>query len=197
MNVLFSLLVFLSFLPGPKQIDSVKLLAVGPEFGEDAVTFYLDGLTESAGKTLEITYCNTLEEASGSWDAVLLSQTDSANVAALAAKAKASFGRKTKVLLYQTNMFTSKKLSKKTDGIVPVDCAFRNLNSFTADSTAAVDNGRVSTLGCYTAACVLFETLFNCKVFGSRYSAMLDSEDRRAAQLSADAAVRKPFKIKL
>lgn len=197
MNVLFSLLVFLNIFPGPKQIDSVKLLAVGPEFGEDAVTFYLDGLTESAGKTLEITYCDRIEDANGNWDTVLLSQTDSANVAALTAKAKATFGKKTRVLLYQTNIFTSKKLSKKADGIVPVDCAFRNLNSFTADSTAAVDNGRISTLGCYTAACVLFETLFNCKVFGSRYSAMLGSEDRRAAQLCADAAVKKPFKIKL
>ena len=197
MKLLFCLLAFLGLFKGPAPIDTVRLLAVGDDFHDDAVMLHLGRIAQSAGKTFSVQFCGSAADAaSGEWDAFLLSQSDGGNLDASAAAIRSAAGKKARILLWQTDMETSKKPAKKISAeLVAAKCAVLELESYTRNGDSAYADGSLTPQGAYTLACALYEVLFKTKVFGNRYSGNLGEEARRAAQLSADAAVRKPFKI--
>lgn len=198
MKLFFCLLTFLGLFKGPAPIDSVRVLALGSDFHDDAVVLHLTHIAESAGKMFSIDFCEDAASAAaeGEWDAFILSQSYSERLAGEIAAIRKAAGKKARILLWQTDMEPSRKLSKKLSAeLVPAKCATAELESFTHNGDAAYTDGNLTVQGAYTLACTLYEVLFKTKVFGNRYSGNLDEASRRSAQLSADAAVKKPFKI--
>lgn len=199
MKLFFCLLTFLGLFKGPAPVDTVKVLALGSDFHDDAVALHLTRIAEAAGKVCSIDFCEDAASAAaaeGEWDAFILSQSDSERLAGEIAAIRKAAGKKARIFLWQTDMEPSKKLSKKFSAeLVPAKCATAELESFTHNGDAAYSDGDLTVQGAYTLACTLYEVLFKTKVFGNRYSGNLDEASRRSAQLSADAAVKKPFKI--
>lgn len=198
MRLFFCVLAFLGLFKGPAPIDTVKLLAIGGDFHDDAVVLHLGRIASSDGKTLEIGFCDSTADPrlnSGGWDTFLVSQSDP-DVAATVSAIRQAMGKKARILLWQTDIESSRKLSKKLSvSLVSAKCATSELEAYTGNDGAAYEDGHLTAQGAYTLACSLYEALFKTKVFGNRYSGNLDDEDRRSAQLAADAAVKKPFKI--
>lgn len=199
MKLLFCLLTFLGLFKGPAPIDTVKVFAIGGDFNDDAVVLHLGRIAQSAGKAFSIDFCADAADAklaSGEWDAFIVSQSAGDGLAGEVAAIRKAAGKKARILLWQTDMETGKKLVKKLSlEIAPAKCAVAELESYTRNGDAAYEDGNITVQGAYTLACVLYETLYKTKVFGNRYSGNLDEDARRSAQLSADAAVKKPFKV--
>lgn len=199
MKILFCILAFLGLFKGPEPINTVKLLAIGGDFHDDAVVLHINHIAQRAGKEFSIDFCNSVEDAdfsAGEWDAFIVSQSDAEILREEVAAIRKAAGRKSRILLWQTEMDSSKKLAKAISAeIVPAKCAVSELESYTHNGDAAYEDGELTAQGYYTLACTLYEVVFKTKVFGSRYSGNLSEESRRSAQLSADAAVKKPYKI--
>lgn len=102
-------------------------------------------------------------------------------------------------VMYEAIMDASRKAAKKNRlAVIPCGSAIQNFRSFTKSDNATRDGFHLSNAGRYTASCTWYEVLFDDIVFGSRYAPEgLDVDTIRAAQWSADAAVRKPYKVKL
>ena len=196
MRILFVVMAFLGLFKGPQPVESVNLLIVGEAVCGDAEMDHLQKIASAAGKTLVMGFAEDVSALpEGSWDAVVFSQRDSSlrqNVKAV----RGSLGNRIAVYMAQTDMETSRKAAGSCGAkVLPDACAYGNLGKICKDEFAAMTEGNLTPVGCYTRACVWYEALFNTKVFGSRYGGSIKDEDRRCAQLSADAAIKKPFKI--
>lgn len=80
--------------------------------------------------------------------------------------------------------------------VIPAGTAIQNIRgTFVGDKVNVPDGFHLNALGCYTAACTWYETLFGKNVVGNSFvPQFITAEERQAAQKSAHAAVRKPYK---
>lgn len=197
MRILFTVLAFLGLFAGPEPIESVNLVVVGESLRANETLAQLQNIVATAGKTLNVEFAADADNLpEGEWDAVIFSQKDADALKSAVKSAKAAYGKKIPVYLAQTDMAASKKLAGSCGmKILPDACAYANLDVICKDEFVALREGNLTPVGCYTRACVWYEILYNTKIFGSRYGAGLKEEDRRCAQLSADAAVKKPYKV--
>jgi len=81
--------------------------------------------------------------------------------------------------------------------IIPAGTAIQNIRgTFVGDKVNIKDGFHLNELGCYTAACTWYETIFGKSVVGNSFAPQfISAEERQAAQKAAHAAVRKPYKI--
>lgn len=99
--------------------------------------------------------------------------------------------------MYDLIMFASGKAVREHQmGIIPAGTAIQNIRgTFVGDNVNVPDGFHLNDLGCYTAACTWFEALFGKSVTGNAFRPQgITEEQVRAAQKSAHAAVRKPYK---
>lgn len=99
-------------------------------------------------------------------------------------------------VMYEAIMDASRKASRKYKlEIIPSGTAIQNARVFLGNDKQTRDGFHLNNFGQYTASCVWYEVLFDSSVFGSRYAPEgLDTDQIRAAQWSADAALRKPYR---
>ena len=197
MKFFLTVLTFLGLFSGPKPVESVNLLVVGESVRADETVAQLQTIVAYAGKTITVGFAaDAANLPEGEWDAVVFSQRDAESLKPAVKAVKAAYGKKTAIYLAQTDIETSKKVASGLGmKILPDACAYGNLGKICKDYYAAAWEGVLTPQGVYTRACVWYEVLFNAKVFGSRYNGGIKDEERRCAQLSADAAVKKPYKI--
>lgn len=99
--------------------------------------------------------------------------------------------------MYNLIMFASGKACREHGlTIIPAGTAIQNIRgTFVGDKVNIKDGFHLNELGCYTAACTWYETLWGTKVVGNAFKPQfITAEERAAAQKAAHAAVRKPYK---
>lgn len=99
-------------------------------------------------------------------------------------------------VMYEAIMKASRKaVGKYNLKVIPSGTAIQNARSFLGNDNQTRDGFHLNGFGQYTASCVWYEVLFKSTVFGSRYAPDgFSADDIRAAQWSADAAVKHPYK---
>jgi len=189
MKIILSLIVVLGSIFAPKpETANVNLLVVGPQDQLACELDHVQNIVLAAGKTITIGNTQDISQIpEGNWDRVIvLGSLDKAAVSNL----KKSVEKKAVIFTIQNDI----KNDKARGGIelLPFDSLKKNMEAFTRDGD--LFDGPV---GCYARACCIYEIIYDVKVFGSRYHAGLTEENLRNAQLCADAAVKKPGKVKL
>lgn len=100
--------------------------------------------------------------------------------------------------MYNLIMLASGKACREHSlTVIPAGTAIQNIRgSFVGDNVTVKDGFHLNALGCYTAACTWYETIWGKKVVGNSFAPQyITAEEREAAQKAAHAAVRKPYKV--
>ena len=80
--------------------------------------------------------------------------------------------------------------------VIPCGTAMQDLRGTFVGDNVTKDGFHLNNLGCYTAACTWYQTLFGESVVGNAFRPQyLTEEEVTAAQKAAAAAVKKPYKV--
>ena len=80
--------------------------------------------------------------------------------------------------------------------VIPCGTAIQNLRGAFVGDNVTKDGFHLNPLGCYAAACTWYQILFGESVVGNAFRPQyITEEEVEAAQKSAAAAARKPFKV--
>lgn len=80
--------------------------------------------------------------------------------------------------------------------VIPCGTTMQNLRGTFVGDNVTKDGFHLNPLGCYAAACTWYQVLFGVDVVGNPFCPQYLTEDEiEAAQKSAAAAARKPFKV--
>ena len=99
--------------------------------------------------------------------------------------------------MYAMIMAASAKACKEHGlAVIPCGTAMQDLRGTFVGDNVTRDGFHLNNLGCYTAACTWYQTLFGECVVGNAFRPQyLTEEEVETAQKAAAAAVRKPFKV--
>ena len=100
--------------------------------------------------------------------------------------------------MYSLIVNVSSKVCKEHSlKVIPCGTAIQNLRgTFVGDNVTISDGFHLNNLGCYTAACTWYQAICGQSVVGNAFRPQYISEEEVvAAQKSAAAAVKKPFKV--
>ena len=99
--------------------------------------------------------------------------------------------------MYAMIMAASAKACKEHKlPVIPCGTTMQNLRGTFVGDNVTKDGFHLNPLGCYAAACTWYQTLFGESVVGNAFRPQYVSEEEvEAAQKSAAAAVKKPFKV--
>lgn len=102
-------------------------------------------------------------------------------------------------LMYRSIVEAVRKIAKHTgiEMIIPCGTAVQNARTTILEDCITRDGYHMHKInGRYTVACVWYEKLFNRSVIGNAYRPEgMSPEQHQAAQKSAHAAVKKPYKV--
>ena len=99
--------------------------------------------------------------------------------------------------MYAMIMAASAKACKEHGlTVIPCGTAMQDLRGTFVGDNVTKDGFHLNPLGCYTAACTWYQTLFGESVVGNAFRPQyLTEEEVEVAQKAAAAAVKKPFKV--
>ena len=99
--------------------------------------------------------------------------------------------------MYSMIMEVSSKASKEHGlPVIPCGTTMQNLRGTFVGDNVTKDGFHLNPLGCYAAACTWYQVLFGESVVGNAFRPQYVTEEEvEAAQKSAAAAVRKPYKV--